>query len=812
MADDQTTDTPPLINHGSPGSNRSPYAFDDNIFRYDDDIIVEEQLDNANGDHTHLKVPQQTVTVVQQKPPMLFTQQQQLSPPQPIPLRDPTLSETMQFLMHWSGLVRSSAAAHLAHLCFTGGASVKVEARATIPLLIELLIGEQEEEQEVPPQALSTPVTAQKQYLNICSALRNLTNGNDENDHENKGAFLQAGGVAAIGRLFAHAYTLIPKTILNEDKGRIDAANDVAKELCEVASAILLNLSSCEQIQKPIVAEALPAILSTITELPNSIVALLQKQQQQQQTEQSSENIQYELNRIKRSQTNQTLRYYNQQLLQQFQSKTFRFVSGVLRNVSSVDDETVRKALRGGSDDGALLRAIFAYVRIVCVTAGDFGDDSVSGENGVVGIVNSKATENCVCLIRNISYRLQEIDDDNYDAHFRTGVGEVFYSRKHNHHPHGVAVKGGRKNVKKTTSDASVTNGSKEDDDEDEDIYGPDVICVLRKPKMTRQQKTNLAINVGEILPSAAAARQVDMLWSTEAVKCYLALLRQCTNMSTLEAAAGTIQNLTACAWRPASFVRALVRKEKGLPILIELLRMDNDRVVMTVARALRNLAIDEKNRELIGKYAMNDLMTKIFSAQQHRPSGQPIPTVQTNSDDTVAALLATLNETIASNQEFARIFVEHGGLAKLLKIAQQPKDSTGVYGPKSVRFATYILHALWRRHVKLRDLYKTFGFKESQLLAVLQKGHSTTELHRVETQRRRQKKEDEEIKQESSSLLAIAAEERKRQAEAAEADALAAAAVEVAVENDGNELLEEEPQRNAPSTRHQYTMATTQY
>lgn len=51
-----------------------------------------------------------------------------------------------------------------------------------------------------------------------------------------------------------------------------------------------------------------------------------------------------------------------------------------------------------------------------------------------------------------------------------------------------------------------------------------------------------------------------------------------------------------------AAYIRAAVRKEKGLPILVELLRMDNDRVVCSVATALRNMALDARNKELIGQ------------------------------------------------------------------------------------------------------------------------------------------------------------------------------------------------------------------
>ena len=89
-------------------------------------------------------------------------------------------------------------------------------------------------------------------------------------------------------------------------------------------------------------------------------------------------------------------------------------------------------------------------------------------------------------------------------------------------------------------------------------------------------------------------------------VQPYLSLLSDCSNPETLEAAAGAIQNLAACYWQPSVDMRAAVRKEKGLPILVELLRMEADRVVCAVATALRNLAIDQRNKELIGRRAQD--------------------------------------------------------------------------------------------------------------------------------------------------------------------------------------------------------------
>ena len=131
--------------------------------------------------------------------------------------------------------------------------------------------------------------------------------------------------------------------------------------------------------------------------------------------------------------------------------------------------------------------------------------------------------------------------------------------------------------------------------------------------------------------------------------------MSDCSNPETLEAAAGAIQNLSACYWQPAIDIRAAVRKEKGLPILVELLRMEVDRVVCAVATALRNLAIDQRNKELIGKYAMRDLVQKLPSAGglSHDAAG--------TSDETIAAVLATLNEVIKKNAEFSRYVLDGG-------------------------------------------------------------------------------------------------------------------------------------------------------
>lgn len=191
-----------------------------------------------------------------------------------------------------------------------------------------------------------------------------------------------------------------------------------------------------------------------------------------------------------------------------------------------------------------------------------------------------------------------------------------------------------------------------------------------------------------------------EMLWQPDVVQSYLALLQSCSNPETLEAAAGALQNLAACYWQPSIEIRAAVRKEKGLPILVELLRMEVDRVVCAVATALRNLAIDQRNKELIGKYAMRDLVQKL-------PSGNPQHD-QGTSDDTIAAVLATLNEVIKKNAEFSRSLLDAGGVERLMNITRQRQK----YTPRVLKFAGQVLFTMWQ-HPELRDVYKKHGWKE---------------------------------------------------------------------------------------------------
>jgi hypothetical protein len=88
---------------------------------------------------------------------------------------------------------------------------------------------------------------------------------------------------------------------------------------------------------------------------------------------------------------------------------------------------------------------------------------------------------------------------------------------------------------------------------------------------------------------------------------------------------------LAACYWKPSIDLRGEVRKARGLAELVDLLRVDEcDSVVNASAIALRNLAIDQKNCDVLGGWAVKELVAVL-----------PDPTEQINnrrrhSDETI--------------------------------------------------------------------------------------------------------------------------------------------------------------------------------
>ncbi|KAK5921031.1 hypothetical protein CgunFtcFv8_024771 [Champsocephalus gunnari] len=399
----------------------------------------------------------------------------------------------------------------------------------------------------------------------------------------------------------------------------------VDAEVRELVTGVLWNLSSCDTVKMTIIRDALITLTNTVI-IPHSGWS--------------------------------SSTFDDDHKLKFHSSLVLRNTTGCLRNLSSAGEEA-RKQMRvcEGLVDSLL------YVIKACVNTSDF---------------DSKIVENCICTLRNLSYRLElEL-------------------------PPSRIIEG---------QELDGLLGSETPSKEvDSSCWG------RKKKKKKKGSPEDTWDGVGPIPGFSKSPKGAEMLWHPAVVKPYLTLLAESSNPATLEGAAGSLQNLSAGNWKFAAYIRAAVRKEKGLPILVELLRMDNDRVVCSVATALRNMALDVRNKELIGKYAMRDLVNRL-------PGGN----TTLLSDETVAAICCTLHEVTSKNMENAKALADTGGIEKLVNITKGRGDR---FSMKVVKASAQVLNTLWL-YRDLRTIYKKDGWNQNHFLTPV----STLERDRFKSQ-----------------------------------------------------------------------------
>ncbi|XP_077967690.1 splicing regulator ARVCF-like isoform X2 [Styela clava] len=237
-------------------------------------------------------------------------------------------------------------------------------------------------------------------------------------------------------------------------------------------------------------------------------------------------------------------------------------------------------------------------------------------------------------------------------------------------------------------------------EDETKEPEQADVSCFGKKKSKAEEGET-----IDQIPPADSNARGHEILWQPDVVSLYLSLLNTCVNQpETLEAAAGAVQNLTHGNWQWALYARAVVRKEKGLPVLVDRLRTDNDRVIRAVSIALTNLAQDHKNKDLIGKYAMRDLAYKLPGSTESQTA---------LSDLTYIAVLNTVRVIVERSATNARHLREAGGIERITTV-NNSRD--GKYHQRVVKAAGQVLKVLWDIK-ELHSMYKKDGWNKTHFV-----------------------------------------------------------------------------------------------
>ncbi|XP_071672003.1 splicing regulator ARVCF isoform X3 [Patagioenas fasciata] len=257
---------------------------------------------------------------------------------------------------------------------------------------------------------------------------------------------------------------------------------------------------------------------------------------------------------------------------------------------------------------------------------------------------DNKSVENCVCIMRNLSYHVHK------------------------------EVPGADKYQELDASQTTSTGGSQKKKKDDAGCFG------------------------------GKKAKGFELLYQPDVVRLYLSILTESQNFNTLEAAAGALQNLSAGNWMWSTYIRATVRKERGLPVLVELLQSDSDKVVRAVSIALRNLSMDRRNKDLIGSYAMGELVRNLPSRQQR--------SAKNLEEDTVVAVLNTIHEIITDSSENARSLIQTQGIQKLVAISKSSQS------PRETKAASHVLQMIWS-YKELRNALQKDGWNKSHFQSV---------------------------------------------------------------------------------------------
>uniref|UniRef100_A0A8C7F8C5 ARVCF delta catenin family member n=1 Tax=Oncorhynchus kisutch TaxID=8019 RepID=A0A8C7F8C5_ONCKI len=326
----------------------------------------------------------------------------------------------------------------------------------------------------------------------------------------------------------------------------------------------------------------------------------------------------------------------------------FKNTSGCLRNVSSDGAEARRRLRECEGLVDALLHAL----------------QSAVGKKDM----DNKSVENCVCIMRNLSYHV----------HKEIPGAEKFTD------PSVLQAPGSAGPQRKKKDDAGCFGG--------------------KKAKARKNGENDKNYDTLDLPKRTEPTKGFELLYQPEVVRLYLSLLTESQNYNTLEAAAGALQNLSAGQWTWSNYIRATVRKEKGLPILVELLRSDSDKVVRAVAIALRNLSIDRRNKDLIGSYAMRDLVSNL-------PSGQQRP-AKNLEEDTVVAILNTIHEIVTDSSENARSLIQAQAIEKLVAINKTSQS------PREDKAASHVLQTVWS-YKDLRNALTKEGWNKSHFQVI---------------------------------------------------------------------------------------------
>ncbi|KAM5302030.1 plakophilin-1 [Glossophaga mutica] len=291
--------------------------------------------------------------------------------------------------------------------------------------------------------------------------------------------------------------------------------------------------------------------------------------------------------------------------------EVFFNATGCLRNLSSAD--AGRQTMRNYT---GLIDALLAYVQN-CVAASRCDDKSV---------------ENCMCVLHNLSYRL--------DAEVPTRYRQLEYSNRNAY------------------TDKSSTG------------------CFSNRSDKMMNNNYDCPLPEEETNPKGSG-----WLYHSDAIRTYLNLMGKSKKDATLEACAGALQNLTASKGLMSSGMSQLIGlKEKGLPQIARLLQSGNSDVVRSGASLLSNMSRHQPLHSLMGNQVLPEV-ARLLTSHTGNTS---------NSEDILTSACYTVRNLMASQPQMAKRFFSSSMVNNIVNLCRSSVS------PKAAEAARLLLSDMW--------------------------------------------------------------------------------------------------------------------
>nr|XP_061809100.1 plakophilin-2-like [Nerophis lumbriciformis] len=317
--------------------------------------------------------------------------------------------------------------------------------------------------------------------------------------------------------------------------------------------------------------------------------------------------------------------------------EVFHNATGCLRNLSSSGPDG-RKAMR---DCENLIDSLVYYIRR---TVSDYKADD-------------KSTENCVCILHNLSYQIELELPNKYASNLPASQEDVALKPK---------------------------------------ALG----CFAQRGVKTKEQEQRHRT----LLEEKANPRGIEWLWSSITIRMYLSLIARSGRHYTQEAAVGALQNITAGNGPVTEAIAyTVVRKENGLQHVRKMLQEGERNVKRTAVSLLKNLSrFPELHPDIV-----KQVLPEVVELMPNNDTGHDLPS------DVTASLCHILVNLSQSDVQNVRAMLSQDALPKICNISK--KDNG--YGPSRAGVAACVLlHSMWE-HTDLHATYKKCGFRKTDFI-----------------------------------------------------------------------------------------------